>query len=56
MKKFQHIFCTGTFLSFKLSRYKKTDFNNEIGDDQTWWAIRDSNPRHPRCKRDALTN
>lgn len=21
-----------------------------------WWAQRDSNPRHPRCKRDALTN
>src|SRR5699024_1017280 len=21
-----------------------------------WWARRDSNPRHPRCKRDALTN
>jgi hypothetical protein len=20
------------------------------------WAMRDSNPRHPRCKRDALTN
>jgi hypothetical protein len=20
------------------------------------WAIRDSNPRHPRCKRGALTN
>ena len=21
-----------------------------------WWAVRDSNPRHPRCKRGALTN
>ncbi len=21
-----------------------------------WWALRDSNPRHSRCKRDALTN
>lgn len=21
-----------------------------------WWALRDSNPRHPRCKRGALTN
>ena len=21
-----------------------------------WWAMRDSNPRHSRCKRDALTN
>jgi len=19
-----------------------------------WWAVRDSNPRHPRCKRGAL--
>ena len=23
---------------------------------QGWWAVRDSNPRHPRCKRGALTN
>ena len=23
---------------------------------QKWWAFRDSNPRHSRCKRDALTN
>ena len=23
---------------------------------QKWWAMRDSNPRHSRCKRDALTN
>ncbi|MCU1570486.1 MAG: Site-specific recombinase XerD [Naasia sp.] len=22
----------------------------------SWWALRDSNPRHPRCKRGALTN
>ena len=21
-----------------------------------WWAVRDSNPRHPRCKRGALTS
>ena len=21
-----------------------------------WWALRDSNPRHSRCKRDALAN
>ena len=21
-----------------------------------WWVIRDSNPRPPRCKRDALAN
>ena len=24
--------------------------------NKDWWAIRDSNPRHSRCKRDALTN
>ena len=24
--------------------------------DEDWWAMRDSNPRHSRCKRDALTN
>ena len=23
---------------------------------EKWWAMRDSNPRHSRCKRDALTN
>ena len=23
---------------------------------QLWWALRDSNPRPPRCKRGALTN
>ena len=21
-----------------------------------WWAVRDSNPRHPACKAGALTN
>ena len=25
-------------------------------DNGGWWAVRDSNPRHPRCKRGALTN
>ena len=24
-------------------------------DSRQWWAVRDSNPRHPRCKRGALT-
>jgi hypothetical protein len=23
---------------------------------KTWWAVRDSNPRPPRCKRGALTD
>ncbi len=23
---------------------------------ETWWAVRDSNPRHPACKAGALTN
>ena len=23
---------------------------------EPWWAVRDSNPRHPRCKRGALTS
>src|SRR6202045_4813953 len=25
-----------------------------VGANATWWAMRDSNPRPPRCKRDAL--
>ena len=23
---------------------------------ESWWAVRDSNPRHPACKAGALTN
>src|SRR5207248_11499018 len=27
---------------------------NELFQDVRWWAVRDSNSRHPRCKRGAL--
>jgi len=33
---------------------RATETNESIGD--RWWAVRDSNPRHPACKAGALTN
>ena len=27
-----------------------------MSDSAEWWVMRDSNSRHSRCKRDALTN
>ena len=35
---------------------KPFDFLLNNDDCEEWWVIRDSNPRPPRCKRDALAN
>ena len=30
------------------------NFDYELQEKLNWWAVRVSNPRHPRCKRGAL--
>ena len=35
---------------------KPFDFLLNNDDCEEWWVTRDSNPRPPRCKRDALAN
>jgi hypothetical protein len=37
--------------AIRVSDFRTSDFPMDGG----WWALRDSNPRPTRCKRDALT-
>ena len=39
-----------------LAKAKKKPDGKPTGFFEDWWAVRDSNSRHSRCKRDALTN
>ena len=42
--------------SIHLLRNWLAEAKSRLRRDEDWWAMRDSNPRHSRCKRDALTN
>ena len=42
--------------SIHLLRNWLAEAKSRLWRDEDWWAMRDSNPRHSRCKRDALTN
>ena len=43
------------FLTEKMNILKSRKTPNSVAKNE-WWAMRDSNPRPPRCKRGALTN
>ena len=41
---------------FARLRHRLAEAKSRLCRDEDWWAMTDSNRRHSRCKRDALTN
>src|SRR5271154_2892505 len=42
--------------TFRTALLRSSSYEGHASHCDTWWTPRDSNPRPPRCKRDALTN